>query len=331
MPPLLTVVLPTRNNEDVIASHIEKIEEWLGRADEIIVIDSSEDGTLELCRGLLPPGTLFIKKPPGLYEAWNDAVARAGSKYIYFSTVGDVISGEGIGSLLDFCEDQELDMVISPPTFTGDRNDAKWPIHHIIESFNIKGRLVMGGADIGMLNYYCLGLYGLSSLSGSFASNLVRTSVLKENPFPIGYGGFSDTVWFAENCIKMRIGICSSRHATFWIHKSEHDMLEAERLHRIWENLFNEAGIRYAGFSPEVLSFGEATRSFYQTKVSLEKLRKLERRTMRQYIESGYLSLKKKRGRFLVRLNEIGYRRSIRLMLRNASLYGGRDDDYTGS
>jgi len=57
------------------------------------------------------------------------------------------------------------------------------------------------------------------ALLGSSASNLYRTAVLQENPFPTEFGRNGDGAWGFFNALEIRLGITSMRVSSFRKHQ----------------------------------------------------------------------------------------------------------------
>jgi hypothetical protein len=165
--------------------------EWAHMVEQIIVVDSSTDGSLDYLRELLTsPHVEFHSLPPGLYQAWNFGVSKARAEYCYFSTVGDSITVDGLQHLFGIASKERLDAVLSPPEMLdieGKPSAMRWPIHDFVatlcdENF-FPGREETVRWLTAFLPYTIL---------GSSASNLYRTEFLKANPFPTGFGHNGD-------------------------------------------------------------------------------------------------------------------------------------------
>src|SRR5271163_1530664 len=90
----ITAILPCKNNRADLPAHVEGMREWASAVKEIVVVDSSEDGSLDYLRKEFEQmeDIFFHPRPPGLYAAWNHGVTQSSGSYIYYSTVGDKIS-----------------------------------------------------------------------------------------------------------------------------------------------------------------------------------------------------------------------------------------------
>ena len=234
-PHSLAVIFPTRNNSGQIRDHLIHARSWIGLASEVIVVDSSTDDTLEICRSLLPGHTKIIEHPPGLYASWNAAIQSVESEFLYISTISDTLDHGFLERMLDYSSNHSLDMLISPPRFIGEKEGHLWPIHKFISKYEIREFVCIEGIDTVILNYLSLAKYGLSSLSGSFASNLVRTKMLQKRQFPNEFGGFGDAMWFSWACAEMRLGLLPDIGSTFLIHSSAHHKFSHDELYQCWQ------------------------------------------------------------------------------------------------
>ena len=92
--PTLSVVVPTYNCAPLMMRHLVSMEKWAHLADEIIIVDSrSADGTLDLIRARLRhPNLRIIERDRGLYESWNEGIAATTGKWVYVSTVGNLLA-----------------------------------------------------------------------------------------------------------------------------------------------------------------------------------------------------------------------------------------------
>jgi glycosyltransferase involved in cell wall biosynthesis len=185
---------------------------------EIIAIDStSTDGTSEVLQEKLAPlGAELISTGPGLYKAWNQAVSLANQPYVYFSTIGDIISLPGLQKLVGWAEESSLDVVISSPRMINedgsDNTRVKWPIHFLNRS-----SLRADGLHLPLREerYLLANLFFPESIIGSSASNLYRTEALKSFPFPEDIGSEGDVLWSANNLKKLKVGITTDKLASF--------------------------------------------------------------------------------------------------------------------
>jgi glycosyltransferase involved in cell wall biosynthesis len=220
MPPV-GVLIPTRNSMAFLPHHVGTMRGWLDLAQEIVVVDSeSRDGTTEFLRKMLPADkTRFFSRPPGLYQAWNFGVRQIGAQYTYVSTIGDEIDREGFAHLVEVAERLACDVVISPPAFVAEDGRPvranPWPVHEIISFWNLEGEICIEG----MLLFAMALSFLPFALLGSSASNLYRTEVLQENPFPTEFGRNGDGAWGFLNALDIRLGITPRRVSSFRKHQ----------------------------------------------------------------------------------------------------------------
>ena len=267
----LAVIFPTRNNSGQIRDHLIDARSWIGLASEVIVVDSSTDDTLEICQSLLPRHTKIIQHPPGLYASWNAAIQLVESEFLYISTISDTLDHGFLERMLDYSSNHSLDMLISPPRFIGEKEGHLWPIHKFISKYRIREFVCMEGIDTVILNYLSLAKYGLSSLSGSFASNLVRTKMLQKRQFPNEFGGFGDTMWFSWACAEMRLGLLPDIGSTFLIHPSAHRQFSHNELYQCWQKAIGHQMKILAKLG--IKSFSNRSHQYHACKMNLKQLR----------------------------------------------------------
>ncbi|WP_169054268.1 glycosyltransferase [Nitratireductor sp. XY-223] len=216
----ITVVAPTYNSMSMMQRHVSAMREWAPHVERVVVVDShSEDGTWDYLKSNLAGDNIgFLQHPPGLYESWNFGVSQSRSPFTYFSTVGDTISLDGLTALYETAVSLDCDVVISPPrmkTDDGEPAEHSWPIHRIIDQYDIRTplRLTTESAT------YFATRYLPSSILGSSASNLYRTDCLKEWPFPSEFGHIGDVAWGALYATHVSFGIYPETVAEFVHHK----------------------------------------------------------------------------------------------------------------
>jgi glycosyltransferase involved in cell wall biosynthesis len=224
------VVVPTRNSAPLVAQHLETIRPWLDQVEEVVVVDSfSKDGTVELLKtGLQHPFVRFLEHPPGLYQSWNFGISQLKTEYCYISTVGDGITREGLQQLADVISRLRGDVVISKPRFVDVNGSAspppRWPIDDLLTTLNVTEPKVLEG--MGLLLFTLLNYR--DAILGSSASNLYRTRVLQENPFPVDYGTAGDCGWGLANCLKIRLAITPQVFSTLREHPKAYSRAEYE-------------------------------------------------------------------------------------------------------
>ena len=218
----LGVVIPTKNSLAYLPSHLEGMAEWLDLAAEVVVVDSfSSDGTLDYLRNhLRHPEARFLTHPPGLYASWNHGIAQISAKYVYVSTIGDLITRAGLQQLLDTTEALSCDVVLSKPRFRAPSGqplpDVDWPIDEIIRTLDITQPRRLHKLEAVLFAMTNL----TAALTGSCASDLFRTSVLQRYPFPTAFGTTGDAAWGIQRAADLAWGVVPERFSSFLKHPS---------------------------------------------------------------------------------------------------------------
>jgi hypothetical protein len=224
------VVIPTRNSASLVPQHLDTLRPWVDQVAEIVVVDSfSKDGTVDLLKaGLRHPFLRFLEHPPGLYQSWNFGIAQLKTEYCYISTVGDGITLEGLQHLVDVGSRLRGDVVISKPRFIdvngGPLPSPRWPIDDLLATLRVAEPEALEGMGLflfTLLNYR-------DAILGSSASNLYRTHVLQENPFPVDYGTAGDCGWGLANCLKIRLAVTPREFSTMREHPKSYSKAEYE-------------------------------------------------------------------------------------------------------
>jgi len=228
------VVLPAYNCRQYLPPHLKAMREWTELVEEIVVVDSfSDDGTLDLLKEQLPlPHARFTSHPRGLYQSWNFGISQITAKYTYISTVGDVITREGLQHLAGVADQFQADVVLSPPRFVGPDgqtlSDWRWPIHRLID-----GQAIRNPAHISSLHAFLMTVLVLpEGILGSSASNLYRTDLLKHRPFPTEYGHSGDTVWSLRHGLQTKFAVTPSVVSQFMMH-AKAEVLDHEQTSRL--------------------------------------------------------------------------------------------------
>lgn len=215
------IVIPTRNAARALRGHAADLRPLLQHAAEAVVVDSSEDGTLDLLkqelRGLR---VRFFQHPPGLYESWNYGIAQLRTPYTYISTVGDAISREGLAHLFETAQKFAADVVVSPPQFVDEHGvvlpQKRWPIHDLIERRQLRGPTLLDPWEVFLLQV----VDAPKALIGSSAANLYRTDILRSLPFPAAYGHFGDVAWGIQHAFSTKLAVTPSVVSKFAVHQS---------------------------------------------------------------------------------------------------------------
>jgi hypothetical protein len=218
----LGVVIPTKNSLAYLPPHLEGMAEWLDLAAEVVVVDSfSSDGTLDYLRNhLRHPEARFLTHPPGLYASWNHGIAQISAKYVYISTIGDIITRAGLQRLMDSAEALGADVVLSKPRFRASRGeqlpDVDWPIDEIIRELHITRPRRLHKLEAVLFAMTNL----TAALTGSCASDLFRTEVLQRHPFPSDFGTIGDGPWGIQHAADLVWAVVPERFSSFLKHPS---------------------------------------------------------------------------------------------------------------
>lgn len=213
----VTAIIPTYNCREALVDHIEKSKSWLPCVAEIIAIDGgSFDGTIEVLHKLLKKyNARIICIERGLYKGWNSAVKNSNQKYTYFSTIGDIINKEGIRTLYNVIESNHLDLVISTPKMInedGSNANVMWPIHYLKNYIGNKSELLVIEDN---LKEILAASFIPESIIGSSASNIYKTEILKQMPFPEQYDKCGDVVWLINNILLLKVGLIFEELSSF--------------------------------------------------------------------------------------------------------------------
>jgi glycosyltransferase involved in cell wall biosynthesis len=213
----ISVIMPTYNCVDKISYHLKHSQDWLNHINELIIVDSqSNDGSWELLNSNLQKfSPKYLRTKPGLFSSWNQAVSLATQPYIYYSTIRDVINLRGLKVLFQLIEQCDLDLVISTPILTNEqglRSTDLWPIHKIKNILPEDGSPWIPTFQERQL-LACSFFPG--SVIGSSASNIFRTSILRQYPFPENVGSVGDVLWGIANLPKTKVGITRDELASF--------------------------------------------------------------------------------------------------------------------
>lgn len=226
----LGVLLPTRDSMALLPLHLSAMQPWLDLAEEIIVVDSfSTDDTLELLRRELPEKkTRFYNHPRGLYQSWNYGIRQMTAKYCYISTVGETIQREGLENLRAAAESLRADVIISKPVFCyADGRPAKdlsLPIDDIIDTLKLRAPSALEPLQVLVFAI----AHADAAMLGSSASDLYRTRVLQQHPFPTDHALAGDAKWGVLHACDVRWAVLTERVATYLQHPLQHDRAAVE-------------------------------------------------------------------------------------------------------
>lgn len=231
----ISLIIPTYNCNNELKNHLLHMKPILKYFGQIIAVDSySTDGTFETLKDKLSKyNSEIYQRERGLYSSWNDAISRSSCEYIYISTIGDLPS---LGDLKKFFETaikSNADISLSPPNVVKESMPGfyynNWPIHRIINNFNIPNPIILDNNLASELNTYSALHNCFASLSGSFASNISKTHILKNNPFPTDFEGIGDVVWWAQISNKVSIMIYPHFVSSFILHQKSYDSLSSQQ------------------------------------------------------------------------------------------------------
>lgn len=225
------ILIPTRNAAALWKKHLSELQEIITVAEEVVVVDSeSDDGTVELLRaGLSHPRIRFLQHPPGLYASWNSGLSQIAARYSYIATAGDTIDSGNLARLCSQAEKLEVDVMLSVPRFFDDAGEEqprkRWPIHDVIDELQIAAPFALSRSQ-GFIA--TIPMEALGGIMGSSASNLYRTRVLQERPFPTGFGHVGDTAWGVTNSLCVRFGVLPQQCANFVVHPKTKPLTTAD-------------------------------------------------------------------------------------------------------
>lgn len=224
----LGVVIPTKNSMKYLPEHLERLSAWIDLAQQVVVVDSfSEDGTVDyIKKHLRHPGLQITEYPPGLYASWNHGICQLNTEFCYISTVGDFLTREGARHLVSTAEHLGCDVLVSNPEFVDEAGNScagpKWPMDDLVQTLSIREpRLLPSAATVTNALAFTGG-----ALTGSCASDLFRTAVLKEYPFPSTVGTAGDGAWSLINAGRLRWAVTPEKVTTFRMHPSTASALE---------------------------------------------------------------------------------------------------------
>lgn len=116
---------------------------------------------------------------------------------------------------MDVATTFEADVVLSPPRILGSNlepvSEPSWPIHLLLSEGNFTEPMLLNQFQAFAL----ANDFGIQGLLGSSASNLYRSAMLREFPFPTTFGHAGDTAWGCENALRVRIAVCPDACADF--------------------------------------------------------------------------------------------------------------------
>lgn len=218
----LGLVLPVLDCRPILERQLGALHALLDRVDEVVVVDGhSRDGSLEFLAANLPhPGLRAVRHPRGLYASWNAALALLSTEHVLIATAGDAMDRDGLAHLHGLARAHDADVVVSPPRLLDEHHVAfaqpDWPLHQILRRRGVTEPFVVEPAQAARWAFHFAG--SERGILGSSASNLYRTRLLQEHPFPIDCGPAGDVAWGIRNFSTSRVVVTPRPCADFVYH-----------------------------------------------------------------------------------------------------------------
>ena len=212
--------------------HVAGLKPWLDLASEVVVVDSfSTDGTVDYLRAnLAHPALRFLTHPPGLYASWNHGIAQICSKYVFIATTGDTITRAGICQLVEAAESLACDVVISRPSFCDVSGqtmpDKQWPVDDVIATLDVRQPRRLQPFEAVIF----AAVHAANALTGSCASDLFRTEILRRHPLPTDFGLSGDSAWSWMHVAEVTYGVVPDKFSTFALHPTNASVAEKQSL-----------------------------------------------------------------------------------------------------
>jgi hypothetical protein len=311
----VTLICPVRNSMAGLPGHAAHLRRIAAFVEELIVVDSlSDDGTVDFLRKALHEFPVrFLEHPPGLYQSWNHAIAQASQPYLTVATVGDSLPVDSLKRLVETMERYDADVVISPPTVMGGGREIlqkKYAIHDLVDCNGITEATEISG--LVWLLYFLF--YMPSSLLCSSASNLYRTKLLQQYPFPTDHGHAGDSAWSLLMSRKARWVIDPKVESFFWEHApSPHKMniniSTVEKLRIASRDLLNQSAddLMAMGFSEKLLACAEeCIETLCESAILMQAYRASRISILPRFLQPNVVKL-------LEQKNEANRRRKLRL------------------
>jgi hypothetical protein len=162
---------------------------------------------------------VILEMPRGLYAAWNAGIAAAAGEFLYISTVGDVISADGLAALLGLLRKTGADVAVSPPViYPSSKANLKrtrhWPLFYFEKLLQPHAGKIIPRQQAILMQI----LSGASGLTGSCASCLFRAPMLQTRPFPLDHHHYGDTAWLFQNLPEISLAYWPDPVARFDLH-----------------------------------------------------------------------------------------------------------------
>ena len=218
----ISVIVPVYQCAPLLKGHVESLKQISHKVGELIwVITKSPDTSCQMAREAAASlGGQVLEMPRGLYEAWSAGIAASKGKYLYFSTVGDVLlRPEGLSELLESIEKSGADVVFSRPLiWPYSRKEKKmvsqWPIFRYSKILKKWDEQIIPQRSAIIMQI----LSGANGLLGSCASCLFRASAFVNRPFPTDYYHYGDSAWTYSNLNLIKLTYLDSEVAKFTVH-----------------------------------------------------------------------------------------------------------------
>lgn len=214
------VVIPTKSSMKYLPGHLENLSTWIDLAEQVVVVDSfSDDGTLNFIKEhLRHPNVNFFTHPPGLYASWNHGIRQLTTDYCYISTVGDSLTRAGAEHFVSTAARLQCDVLVSRPSFVDEAGlpcaGPEWPMDDIVKTLQVKDPCRLPSAVIVASTLTHTG----GAITGSCASDLFRTNVLRQFPFPVDFGVSGDGAWSLQNAGRLTWAVTPEKVTTFRRH-----------------------------------------------------------------------------------------------------------------
>jgi glycosyltransferase involved in cell wall biosynthesis len=236
--PKISICLPCLNTYEYIEERIRSIQKQSEQDYEVVVADSySTDGTWErlLEWASIDPRVSLKQVPKGLYQAWNDCLARAKGRWIYFATSDDTMVPWALQKLLHYGEKSGCDIVTSADWMI-DQNDNDISIPRSRLGSLLRGSMKNNAfVEINCLREFNYGII-IGSPTVSITQMLIRRHVFERHGmFPIVYGSIGDYYWQMHAIQHCRICRIAERLGAWRVHakqatSSDRGKLEVARI-----------------------------------------------------------------------------------------------------
>jgi hypothetical protein len=217
----ISVVVPVYQCVDRLPVHLDFLATLSHKVHELIwVITESPDGSDRMAREAAARlGGRILEMPRGLYASWNAGIAAATGEFLYISTVGDVISADGLTALLGLLRKTGADVAVSPaliypPSKKNRKRTRHWPLFYFSKLLQPHAGKMIPRRQAILMQI----LAGASGLTGSCASCLFRSSALKTRPLPLDHHHYGDTAWLYHHLPEVTLAYWPDPVARFVIH-----------------------------------------------------------------------------------------------------------------